>query len=77
MTARTTQQAFGEFEGRTVNKYTITQVSGIQVNVMNYGATVTNIIVPGKNGSQGDVVLGFDTLEGYIIAGHRSTAFSR
>lgn len=69
MAVKTTVQPFGEIDGRTVNKYTITQVAGIQVSVMNYGATVTSIIVPDKTGSPADVVLGFDTLEGYIRSG--------
>ena len=67
MAVKTTVQPFGEWEGMTVNKYTITQVAGIQVSVINYGATVTSIVVPDKTGSPADVVLGFDTLEGYKI----------
>ncbi|NOT52575.1 MAG: galactose mutarotase [Chitinophagaceae bacterium] len=69
MAAKTTVQSFGKLEGRTVNKFTITQGAGIQVSVINYGATVTSIIVPDKTGSPADVVLGFDTLEGYIRSG--------
>ncbi|MEQ1676344.1 MAG: aldose epimerase family protein [Chitinophagaceae bacterium] len=70
MAVRTTVQPFGEHRGKQVNKYIITQVAGIQVCVMNYGATITNIIVPDKTGTPGDVVLGFDSLEGYINAGN-------
>ena len=70
MAVNVTVQPFGEFEGRTVNKYTITQTAGIQVSVINYGATVTGIFVPGRNGAPADVVLGFETMEGYINAGH-------
>ncbi|HUR65418.1 MAG TPA: aldose epimerase family protein [Chitinophagaceae bacterium] len=69
MAVKTAVQVFGEYEGRTVNKYTITQLAGIEVSVINYGAIITNIIVPDKMGSPGDVVLGFDTLEGYIRSG--------
>lgn len=69
MAAKTTIEAFGEYEGRVVNKYTITSDSGLQVSVINYGATVTSIIVPGKTGVPADVVLGFDSLEGYINSG--------
>jgi aldose 1-epimerase len=69
MAVKTTIQAFGEYEGRVVNKYTITRDSGILVSVINYGATVTNIIVPDKAGAPTDVVLGFDSLEGYINSG--------
>jgi aldose 1-epimerase len=70
MTVNVTVQPFGEYEGKKVDKYSITQVAGIQVSIINYGATVTSIIVPDKAGSPADVVLGFDTLEGYIKFGH-------
>jgi aldose 1-epimerase len=69
MAVRTTVQEFGTFEGKPVSKYIITELSGIQVTVMNYGATVTGIIVPDKTGSPADVVLGFNTLDGYIQGG--------
>jgi aldose 1-epimerase len=69
MGAKITVQPFGEWEGRSVNKYIITETAGIQVSVINYGATVTSIIVPDRNGSVDDVVLGFDTLDEYINAG--------
>jgi aldose 1-epimerase len=36
------------------------------VKVMTYGATVTEVVVPDRNGKEGDVVLGFDSLEGYL-----------
>ena len=65
-----TVQPFGKFEGRTVNKYTITEEPGIQVKLINYGAAVAGINVPDKNGSIADVVLGFDTMDGYIRSGH-------
>ncbi|MGQ0740014.1 MAG: aldose epimerase family protein [Bacteroidota bacterium] len=70
MSVKTTVQPFGEYGGKVVNKYTITQMAGIQVSVINYGATITSIIVPDKAGSPADVVLGFNTLGGYIQSGH-------
>ena len=39
------------------------------VKVITYGAIVTEIDVPDRNGSSADVVLGFDNLEGYL-GGH-------
>lgn len=70
MAVTTTVLPFGEFEGRQVNKYIITRHAGIQVCVMNYGAAVTNLIVPGKGGVPADVVLGYDKLEDYLQAGN-------
>lgn len=38
----------------------------MEVSIINYGAIVTSIKVPDKNGCVEDVVLGFDTLEGKL-----------
>ncbi|KAL5817857.1 hypothetical protein ACOSQ3_026235 [Xanthoceras sorbifolium] len=38
----------------------------MQVKITNYGATITSLSVPDKNGNQADVVLGFDTVEPYV-----------
>ncbi|CAM8974080.1 unnamed protein product [Rhodiola kirilowii] len=38
----------------------------MQVKISNYGATITSLSVPGKDGQLADVVLGFDTLEPYL-----------
>lgn len=52
--------------GITIDSYELTNECGMQVQVINYGATVTSIKVPLKNGEIIDVVLGFDNLEAYI-----------
>lgn len=36
------------------------------VKLISYGATVTSIMVPDRNNEMGDVVLGFDSLSGYM-----------
>jgi len=41
----------------------------ITARVMTFGAILTGLDVPGRDGKTADVVLGFDTLEGYL-AGH-------
>lgn len=68
MAVHITEQVFGAFGNKTVNKYTIRQQGGIQVSVINYGASLTGIIVPDKTGVPGNIVLGFENLEGYINA---------
>ena len=40
---------------------------GACVKITNYGACVTSIVVPDKNGKFDDVVLGFDNLEQYLV----------
>ncbi len=66
-----TSAAFGEYEHKPVNAYTITNANGMQVVVINYGATIIKIITADKNGERGNVILGFDSLEGYIQNGHQ------
>ncbi|MBU3745430.1 MAG: galactose mutarotase [Sediminibacterium sp.] len=57
---------FGKIGDSAITQYTITNVNGMQVSVINYGATITSIVVPDKAGEMGDVVLGFDSLSGYL-----------
>lgn len=52
--------------GETVDSYELTNQNGMQLKVINYGATITSLKMPLKNGKIVDVVLGFDTLEAYI-----------
>jgi aldose 1-epimerase len=57
---------FGQtHDGREAHLYTLTNKSGMQVVISDFGATVVSIKVPDRNGKMGDVVLGYDTLEGY------------
>lgn len=60
------EDGYGEVDGEKVSQYTLTNPSGMIVKILNYGGTVTDIIVPDKNGKQGNVVLGFDSLSGYL-----------
>ena len=65
-----TEIPFGVFENESVTKFTITNPNGIQVSILNYGGTVTNIITPDKENKMGDVILGFDSLSGYLQKGN-------
>lgn len=57
---------FGVFNNEPVMQYTITNPSGMQVSILNYGGTITNLLTPDKNNQLGDVVLGFDSMPGYL-----------
>lgn len=59
-------QPFGKTpDGREVSLYTLTNRSGMQVSITNYGGTLTSIKVMDRHKKFGDVVLGFDSLESY------------
>ena len=57
---------FGQVKGSEVYLFTITNKSGSFVKITNYGATVTEVVVPDVRGHLDDIVLGFSTLEDYL-----------
>ncbi len=69
MKAGITEKPFGTFEQKPVTEYTITNAKGMQVSVINYGGAVTRLVTPDKNGTMGDVVTGFKSLDGYLQKG--------
>ena len=52
-------------DGREAHLFTLSNKSGMQVVISDFGGTVVSIKVPDRNGKIGDVVLGYDTLAGY------------
>lgn len=63
---RITKTFYGiTLEGDTVTQYTLTNATGAQFKVIDYGCRVTNIIVPDKEGQMADVVLGYENLKDY------------
>ncbi len=57
---------FGQADGQQVQLYTLTNAKGMKAQITNYGAIVTSLTAPDKNGKMDDIVLGYDNLEGYI-----------
>lgn len=58
---------FGKLpDGTTVELFTLTNASGMSVSAMNYGGIITSIKVPDRSGKLDDVVLGYDSLDGYL-----------
>jgi aldose 1-epimerase len=53
-------------DGQAVAEYTLKNKNGVELKVINYGGIVTSLKVPDKNGVLEDVVLGFDSLKGYL-----------
>ncbi len=56
-------------DGREVYKYWLENSRGVKAAVLNFGGILANLIVPDKNGVEGDVVLGYDTFEPYLENG--------
>ncbi len=58
--------AFGAAGGKPVELYTLVNATGMKAKVITYGATLTELWVPDRNGKLGDVVLGFESIDGYL-----------
>jgi len=52
-------------DGAAVDRYTLRNGRGMTARLIDYGATVTELWVPDRNGRRDDIVLGFDNLAGY------------
>jgi aldose 1-epimerase len=55
--------------GEAVSLFTLTNKNGLSAKITNYGGILVALNVPDRAGKLADVVLGKDTLEGYV-AGH-------
>jgi aldose 1-epimerase len=59
-------EAFGKAGDRAVDQIVMTNRNGIEVRAITYGAIITSIKTPDRNGAMGDIVLGFNSLDGYL-----------
>lgn len=61
------REQFGESQnGTPIYAYHLTNKGGVEVVVLNFGCTLRDIIVPGKDGKKYDVALGFDDYKEYF-----------
>ncbi|HMK21862.1 MAG TPA: aldose epimerase family protein [Terriglobales bacterium] len=61
------KQPFGKLsDGREVDLYTLTNKKGMEVVITNFGGIVVSLKVPDRAGKVDDVVLGYDSLDGYL-----------
>jgi len=62
-----TRAPFGRLpDGRPVELFTLTNAHGIEVRVVTYGGIILSIRTPDRDGRFDDLVLGYDSLEGYV-----------
>ena len=67
MPSNVAQSPYGRMpDGSPVEQYTLTNANGLFLTVINYGAIITEVHVPDRDGKLGDVVLGFDHLGDYL-----------
>ena len=62
-----TKSPFGKLPDSTsVDLYTLRNKSGIEARIITYGGIVVSIDTPDRSGKLDDIVLGFDSLSGYV-----------
>jgi aldose 1-epimerase len=60
------QETYGEFNGTDVDRFVITNPSGLSVALHTFGATMQELHVPDASGNAANVVLGFNNLAQYL-----------
>jgi len=53
-------------DGESVDVFTLANGSGVEVRAITYGGIIVSLRVPDRDGRLGDIVLGFDNLDGYV-----------
>lgn len=52
--------------GQAIELFTLTNARGMQASITNFGGIVVELTAPDRNGAMADVVLGYDSLAGYL-----------
>ncbi len=62
-----TDRPFGKLpDGTEARLFTLDNGRGMRATITNYGGIVTSLVVPDRAGQGADVVLGYDSLAGYL-----------
>lgn len=65
--ATVTRERFGMTpDGDSVELFTLTNANGVALRAMTYGGIIVSLTVPDRDGTPGDIVLGYDSLAGYL-----------
>lgn len=63
------KEAWGQLpDGQKVSLFTLKNAKGMEVKISDYGGLITHWTAPDKDGKYEDVVLGYDSLAGYLKA---------
>lgn len=66
ITMEISKSIFGKIDGKDVYAFQLRNSEGFEVELLEFGAIITRIMMPDKTGVVEDVVLGYDDLQGYI-----------
>lgn len=66
------QFVFGTMpDGRTVHGYRISSGGHVDMEVIEYGGIITSLKTPDRQGEKADIVLGFNSMEGYLSPAYK------
>ncbi|TBW55995.1 galactose mutarotase [Marinobacter halodurans] len=73
-TGAVTTSVFGTLpDGRQARLYRFSNAHGIEMAVTDYGGIIVSLRTPDSSGDVDDIVLGFDSLEGYLSDAYRKS----
>lgn len=55
-----------EINGKTTDLFKLENDNGIEIYITNYGGRIVSWLVPDRDGNSADIVLGYDSIEGYL-----------
>ena len=61
------KQIFGSVDGKDVFLFKLHNKNGMRADITNYGGVVVGLHAPDRDGHLDDVVLGYETLDGYTV----------
>ena len=67
---KVSKQAAGTADGQPIEVYTL-QDDKLTVRILTYGGIVMSLEAPDRNGKSANIVLGFDSLDGYVKTGNK------
>lgn len=61
-----TKELFGQLNGEDIDLFTLSNDNNVTIKITNYGAIITSIETPDKEGKTENIVCGFDKFEDYV-----------
>lgn len=61
-----TKTVFGTYEGRDVYEYTLTNSNGVAISAIPFGATLTKLVMPDKDGIRENITLNIENLDDFV-----------
>ncbi|GAF03802.1 aldose epimerase family protein [Saccharicrinis fermentans] len=71
---KSTHNFFGKYQDQEITQFVLENDNGMVVKILDLGATISSITIPGKDKKPISIVCGFDSLDGYFSDEYKSNA---